>query len=458
MSGVDAELFTRLLALRAALRTHERWSPARIAFHQIEGFQRLRAFAVARSPFYRMRYEGLERAPLGALPPVTKDELMDHFDEAVTAPSLRLVDIEAHLRELVEQDADPSLAWRGRWWTAASAGTTGRRGIFVWDHREWASVIASYTRALTWAGLPGRVSRPVRAAILMTRRPSHQSAVISATFNSMLFPTLRLDAGDSLRDLAARLGAFHPDLLIGYPSALRPLAAEQLAGRLGIEPRAVLCAAEVLDPSASGDIEAAWGSPPVDIYGTTETAGIASTCASGRRHVYEDLVIVESVDADYRPVPPGTTGERLLATVLFSRTLPLIRYEISDRVRLDGSGCPCGRSFTLLEGVEGRAEDILRLPGALGTVLVHPNVFHDVLEEVPLTGWQVVQRDDGIDVLVAGAPLGTDLQGLRDSIAQALTAHGVVRTPVRVFPVFEVPRTPLGKAKLVRGLHPGSGP
>ena len=108
----------------------------------------------------------------------------------------------------------------------------------------------------------------------------------------------------------------------------------------------------------------------------------------------------------------------------------------------------------LLEGVEGRAEDVLRLPAAGGTVAVHPNLFHEVLEEAPVTAWQVVQREDGLDLLVAGAPLGADLQGLRDAIAQRLTEQGVVGTPVRIFPVHEVPRTPLGKAKLVRGLHP----
>ncbi|KHL01090.1 adenylate-forming protein [Sinomonas humi] len=451
---MDAELLTRLLALRAAWRTHEHWSPARIASQQTEAFQRLRSYAVARSPFYRERYAGLEGAPLTALPPVTKDELMDHFDEAVTAPSLRLSDIEEHLHNLVENDADPSVPWRGRWWAAASAGTTGRRGIFIWDHREWAAVIASYARVPSWAGIFSRIKRPARVAMVTTRRPSHQSAIISATFNSLLFPTLRLDASDSPADLAARLGAFHPDLLVGFPSALRPLALEQLAGRLDIEPRAVVATSEILGVPESRDLEAAWGSPPVDIYATTETACIASTCTAGRRHVYEDVVIVEPVDADYRPVPPGITGERLLVTVLFSRTLPLIRYEMSDRVRLGERGCPCGRSFRLLEGVEGRTEDILRLPAAGGTVAVHPNVFHEILEEAPVTGWQVVQREDGLDVLVAGTPLGTDLQGLRDAIAQRLTEQGVVSTPVRVFPVHEVPRTPLGKAKLVRGLGP----
>ena len=453
MGGVDAELFARFLALRGAWRLHERWSPARIAFHQTESFERLRAHAVARSPYYRRRYAGLERAPLTALPPITKGELMEHFDEAVTAPSLRLADVEAHLRELVEDDGDPSVPWRGRWWVAASAGTTGRRGVFVWDHREWASVIASYTRIPSWAGLSGLIRRPVRVAIVTSRRPTHQSAVLSATFNSVLFPTLRLDAGDPVRQTAAQLNAFRPDLLIGYPSILWPLAGEQLTGRLLISPRAVLSASEILSTPAARDMEAAWGSRPFDVYGTTETAGIASMCTARRLHVYEDLVIAEPVDADYRPVPPGTPGEKLLVTVLFSRTLPLIRYEMSDQVRLDGRGCPCGRSFLRLTSVEGRAEEALRLPGVEGTVIVHPNVFHAALEDAPVTGWQVVQRQDGLDVLLAGLPLGADLRGPRDRVMLGLAGVGVVGTPVRVIPVHEIQRTPLGKAPLVKGLR-----
>ena len=42
------------------------------------------------------------------------------------------------------------------------------------------------------------------------------------------------------------------------------------------------------------------------------------------------------------PVPMGTTGARLWVTVLFCRTMPLIRYELSDLVALDGPGCACG--------------------------------------------------------------------------------------------------------------------
>ena len=73
------------------------------------------------------------------------------------------------------------------------------------------------------------------------------------------------------------------------------------------------------------------------MYGATETAGIASECRHGRLHRYEDLVIAEIVDEANRPVAPGDFGAKLLVTVLFSRTQPLIRYEMSDRVKALGS-------------------------------------------------------------------------------------------------------------------------
>ena len=132
--------------------------------------------------------------------------------------------------------------------------------------------------------------------------------------------------------MVRQLNGFGPRLLVGYPSAIRPLAAEQLAGRLHIKPEAVMSASEVLTDTAAQESRNAWNSPTFDVYTATETAGIVSTCAAGRRHLYEDPVIAEPVDENYVPVPAGTTRSRLLASVLFTRTLPLIRYELSDRI------------------------------------------------------------------------------------------------------------------------------
>lgn len=156
---------------------------------------------------------------------------------------------------------------------------------------------------------------------------------------SRLVPTLRADAAAPITDTVTALNAFAPRLLVGYASALRELAAEQAAGRLRIHPQAVMSASEVLTATTAWDLTAAWGHEPFDVYAATETAGIASPCQFHGRHLYEDLVICEVVDDTGAPVPEGTTGSRLLVTVLFSRTLPLIRYELSDRVALDTISC-----------------------------------------------------------------------------------------------------------------------
>jgi phenylacetate-CoA ligase len=132
--------------------------------------------------------------------------------------------------------------------------------------------------------------------------------------------------------------------------------------------------------------------------------------------------------------------------------LPLIRYEISDRVGVAGRGCPCGRSFSLLTGIEGRVEDVLLLPGLKGPISVHPNVFHNVLDEVTHAGWQVIQEPSGLRVLLVGLAPSASREGVHDAMVSALMSAGVVRTGVNVQLVDAVERTPLGKAPLVRGL------
>ena len=134
-------------------------------------------------------------------------------------------------------------------------------------------------------------------------------------------PTLRIDSGDELANIVARLNGWQPRTLIAYASMLRLLAEEQLAGRLRIAPRFVFSASEVLTDSTRKLATVAWARAPFDVYGATETAGIAAECGQHRGlHLFEDLVITEIVDEHNRPVPPGVYGARALVTVLFSRT------------------------------------------------------------------------------------------------------------------------------------------
>lgn len=446
---MDIRLVAALLEHRAVWRHRDRWSPEELARHQARALAQLRAHAYARSAFYRRHHAGLARASLEELPPLTKADLMEHWDEVVTSPGLSLEQVEAHLRFLTETGADPGIPWRHQWWTAATAGTSGRRGVFVWGRAEWGVVLASYARASDWAGVPAGITRPLRTALVSSRNPAHQSAVVGASLASRLVPVLRLDATSSVTEQVAALNAFGPRLLVGYASALRPLAEAQLAGELHVSPQRVMSASEVLTGAAASTLHRAWGTAPVDVYAATETAGVASPCRWGTSHLYEDLLVVEPVDDTGRPVPAGVEASRAWVSVLSSRTLPLIRYELTDRVVLGGRGCACGRPFRVLARVEGRTEDVLSLRAGSGSARVHPNVFHDVLDDLPTTGWQV--RQDGpsaLTVLLAG-PSGIATERVAADVATAVAAAGADRPQVRVRAVTAIPRSPLGKTPLV---------
>lgn len=450
---MDIRLIGHVLFLRARWRRRNSWDLARILAHQDRALADLRRVAYTRSAFYRRHHVGLFDAPLDQLPPVTKTDLMTNFDEAVTAPGLSLSELEDHLRFLTESGGDPGLPWKGEWWVAATAGTTGRRGTFVWNRSEWAGIIASYARANDWAGVSAGLTHPLKMALVSSRVPTHQSAVLGASLRSGLVPTLRLDVTAPMDETVAALNRFQPRALVGYASALKPLAVEQRAGRLAISPEAVMSASEVLTPQTAAELELAWGVAPFDVYAATETAGIASPCAYRNKHVYEDLLIIEPTDHDGNPVAPGTTGAKLLVTVLFSRTVPLIRYEMSDTVRLGGRDCPCGRSYIRLDEIEGRIEDVLQLPGKVGAISVHPIVFHNVLDQATISGWQIIQEPSGLRILLAGLADGVSADGIRNAVGEALTSSGVIQVPLEVRVVEHLERTTLGKAPFVRGLR-----
>lgn len=442
---MDAVTIAGLLRERARLRTHDGWSRDEVRRFQARRLADLRTFAASRSPFYRDLHCGLEAAPLAALPVITKATLMERFDDFVTDRDVHLAEVERYVTTASATDR-----FRGHYRVSATGGTTGRRGVFLADPREWTQLLASYGRAYDWAGVAAGLTNRIRMAVISSTNPTHQSSIVGATVASRFVPTLRLDATTPLDKIVAALNDFRPDSLVGYASVLRVLAGEQSAGRLQVSPRAVMSASEVLTADSRERILAAFGVAPTNVYAATETAGIASECRLGHLHRYEDLVITEFVDEHDQPVPEGEFGAKTLVTVLFSRTQPLIRYELSDRVAA-APGLPGDLPFALLAGIEGREEEIL----TLGGVSVHPNVFHSALERLPVAGWQVIDEDGRLRVLLAGAA-GVDADAVADAVRRALASVGVLDVPVVVDLVESIPRTALGKAPLVHRYSPAA--
>jgi phenylacetate-CoA ligase len=429
------------------LREHERWTRAQLEAYQATALRELRAYAYARSPFYQRFHQGLFNRPLEELPVLTKATMMTHFDDLVTDRAVHLDDLRAHVAS--DQDGTRFL---NRYWINATSGSSGHPGFFLFDRAEWLTILASFARAHEWAGTRVNVRHRMKMASVASISPWHMSAQVGATLRSWWMPALRLAASEGRADLVQELNAFQPDMLVAYASMARILAEEQLVGRLEIQPHVVYTSSEVLTDETRRRIKAAWGQEPFNQYASTETGGIAAEHRGDRRlRLFEDLVLLEVVDDQYRPVLPGEYGARLLITTLFSRTQPLIRYELNDRLKLATTTGGVALPFAVVEGIQGRVEDAMQLPGVGQTeVVIQPLVFNRVMDVVPASGWQVIQGDADLTVLVSGLREDVADETIRDALSQALAAQGAVVPPIRVQRVAAIPKTAAGKAPLIK--------
>lgn len=244
---------------------------------------------------------------------------------------------------------------------------------------------------------------------------------------------------------------------------LRLLATEQQAGRLQVHPVLVLSAAEGLPPAERDRLERVFAAVVREVYGCTEACYSAYGCAQGWLHLLEDWVILEPVDADHRPVPPGTVSHTVLMTNLANRVQPIIRYDVGDRVLVRPDPCPCGNPAAAIL-VQGRASDVLSFPAAegRGVVTVPPLALATVVDRTPgVELFQVVQTaPTGLSVRLTPAP-GADTDrvrsAVREGIAALLTNLGLAHVTVDAAP--EPPeQTTGGKYRTVIPLPPAPSP
>jgi phenylacetate-coenzyme A ligase PaaK-like adenylate-forming protein len=238
-----------------------------------------------------------------------------------------------------------------------------------------------------------------------------------------------------------RLNALQPGVLVGYPTRLTQLAAEQRAGRLRIAPQSVTAVGEMLTAPGRAAITAGFGVPVACSFASTE--GLTGQSEPGGAVITfaSDLCIAELVDGRGQPVPDGTPSAKVLITNLHNLTQPLIRYELTDTFTASPG---TERGGYLHAAVEGRDDGVLRY----GDVSIHPHVVRTVLaSSAPVTEYQVRQTERGIDVAVVAGD-DADQAALTAALAGRLRRAGLPEPEVTVRVVAGIARHPdTGKAR-----------
>ncbi|MEU2281859.1 phenylacetate--CoA ligase family protein [Streptomyces sp. NPDC013178] len=450
---------TSALALFWDGRRTLRQGPDALAQRQRERLAAMVDFARAHSPYYRELYRTLpERVEDPALLPVTrKPNLIARFDDWVTDPEVTIDRVQAFV-------ADPRRTgerFLGRYLVTTTSGTTGHRGLFLLDDRA-----ATVVRALSLRAARRTLTPMVTARLLAHRA---RSAHIVATGGHLAAYSVivrtraagRLPARGSrvlsvhspLLELVDQLNRHRPVFLAGYATVIALLAGEQLAGRLRITPAVVSLLAEGVGDRDRQRIRSAFGAHLINTYACNESLALAYGCPCGWLHVHGDWLILEPVDADHRPTPPGRESHTVLLTSLCRWAQPILRYDLGDSVLLRPDACPCGDPLPAIR-VRGRAADLLSFPrGDGGTVHIVPMAFETLLERIPgIDLFQIVQTaPTRLRVRIRSATAADPDQlwaAVRKEMAALLTAHGAGQ--VSVERAHEPPeQSPGGKYRVV---------
>ena len=228
-----------------------------------------------------------------------------------------------------------------------TSGSTGNpKKIFVSKEMLLAK-LTSNLKMLSWYNL----KREYKELHIGGLTQSFSTRIYYYLKNKVFLPSNNLTR-QRAREYIKIINKHKPKILFSYPYALDIILcfAEQLKEKLH-QPVIVYTGGENLLPHIKNHIRQHFPeSNIVNEYWATE-ANIGVSCPEGHLHVDEDTIMIETDNLD-----ENGFGD-LLITNFYSFDLPLIRYDLGDRVKLSDIVCPCGRKSRIIEEIKGRTVD-----------------------------------------------------------------------------------------------------
>jgi phenylacetate-CoA ligase len=124
-------------------------------------------------------------------------------------------------------------------------------------------------------------------------------------------------------------------------------------------------------------IASKWNIKLFSTYASTEMSTAFTECEHGvGGHHHPELIIVEVLDDENKPVKEGESGE-LTITTIGVEAMPLIRFKTGDIVKLHKDACACGRNTLRVGPVVGRKQQMIKYKGTT----LYPPAMNDVLND-----------------------------------------------------------------------------
>lgn len=399
------------------LKRHTKYSIEEINDLKRRKLTKLLEYVWDNSIYYKRSFEqaGISRdmlktIGLSQIPIVDKKKFMDNFDEIVTDKYITQED----LREFDKLNTVSTISYAKKYHIVHSSGSTGKPAYYVYDDKAWSTMLAGSIRAVLWdMTLPQilklLIKRPRIAYIAAIDGRYGGAMAVGDGINKIGAKQLLLDINEPLNNWIKKMAQFNPDIIIGYPSAIKIVAEQIKENMLSINPKRIITCGEPLGANLRNYIESIFKVKVVNFYGASESLALGVEIDSKEgMWLFDDMNIIE--------VENGNT----YITCLYNFTQPIIRYRLTDSMRLKKPNKKAKYAFYRADGLIGRDEDILWFQNKNGEKeFLHPLAIEGICIQ-GLKDYQFIQRSNDTFEMYAQVQNGIQKLKVKEKILEQM--------------------------------------
>lgn len=443
--------YLQLLWNLFCMKRNSKKSALKIQKLQEERLRNLLRFAWKNSDYYRKAFENagiteknIWTTPLADFPSLNKTQLLENFDDLITVSDIT----QEEIRRFDAEEAMSREPLKGKYHVVHSSGSTGKPGYFLYDENAWNTMLLGIIRGALWdlsmLDILDLLSHGLRIVYIAATDGRYGGAMaVGDGIDGIGAQQMTLDIKTPLAQWISQIREFRPNIIIGYPSAIKILAELVERGDVKVNVYRVISCGEPLGKSLRSFLESVFRTSIINIYGASESLALGvETNAEDGMILFDDLNIIE------------VENEQMYLTSLYNYAQPLIRYQISDHLTLErakpNSSCP----FTRATGLLGRNEDLLWFTDDWGNrEFLHPLAIEGFCID-GLLDFQFCQTGkDSFEMLAEISPFCSERR-IREEMMQQMTiillekGLGYVSFSIRFVPEI-LPNPATGKKQLI---------
>lgn len=306
--------------------------------------------------------ENIGHIPITSFPTLDKATFVKYFDEIVTDVNLNQNDLQVFDEDVVAEE----MAYKEKYHVVHSSGSTGKPTYYVYDEYAWNEMLIGILRAALWDMKMSEIlklllSGPRIVYIAATDGRYGGAMAVGAGIEGIHAKQLFLDINLPVKQWIEEVKKFQPNIIIGYPSAIKILAELIEKKEVNVHVTRVISCGEPLNSNLRDYLEKVLNAPIINIYGASESLAIGvETSSKEGMYLFDDMNYVEIENGN------------MYLTSLYNFAQPLIRYKISDRLMMKETN-ENQYPLTLIENILGRNEDMMWFEDENGEKdFVHP--------------------------------------------------------------------------------------